>query len=245
MSLSKILGSVALLIAAASAHGYVEGIFVDEQWNEGFKPWYFIIPNPPDVAGWRINDMDYGFIAPQNFTNPDIICHREATPGKAYVTVPAGSTIKLAWNQWLHDHKGPILNYLADCKGDCLAADREELEFVKIEQTGLLEGTNPGTWVTDDMLASNITTSTTIPANLKPGLYVLRHEVWALHQAAKLNGAQAYPQCINLNVTGSGTAEISGGASPTTFYKAEDPGILFNLYEDFTDYTYPGPELWK
>jgi cellulase len=33
----------------------------------------------------------------------------------------------------------------------------------------------------------------TIPATLKPGNYVLRHETIALHESQKVGGAQLYP----------------------------------------------------
>jgi cellulase len=83
----------------------------------------------------------------------------------------------------------------------------------------------------------------TIPENLAPGNYVLRHEILALHSAGQANGAQFYPQCINLEVTGSGSATPDGVAG-TSLYTAEDPGVLFNLYGEFSEYPIPGPALW-
>jgi cellulase len=38
---------------------------------------------------------------------------------------------------------------------------------------------------------------------------------------------------------------LSGGVPATSFYKATDPGIQFNLYSQFTGYTAPGPALTK
>jgi cellulase len=80
----------------------------------------------------------------------------------------------------------------------------------------------------------------TIP-NLAPGNY----EIIALHAAGSSNGAQAYPQCINIVVSGSGTTKLSGGVPATSFYKATDPGILFNVFSKFTSYTVPGPAVTK
>jgi cellulase len=51
-----------------------------------------------------------------------------------------------------------------------------------------------GTWVTDELIKNNFTSSTTIPRNLKAGNYVIRHEIIALHSAGNDNGAQFYPQ---------------------------------------------------
>ena len=43
----------------------------------------------------------------------------------------------------------------------------------------------------------------TIPSNLKPGLYMIRHEIISIHVAYK---PQWYPECAHLNVTGEGVA---------------------------------------
>lgn len=84
----------------------------------------------------------------------------------------------------------------------------------------------------------------TIPPSIATGNYVLRHEIIALHASGSANGAQNYPQCVNLAVKSSGTAKPAGVAA-TTFYKATDPGILFDLYGSFTNYTIPGPALYS
>jgi hypothetical protein len=99
--------------------------------------------------------------------------------------------------------------------------------------------------VTDDLVRSNNTWTTTIPSDLAPGNYVIRHEIIALHAAGQPNGAQAYPQCINFQIEGSGSTMLSGGTPATSFYKASDPGIQFNLYSKFSGYTIPGPPLKK
>ena len=100
------------------------------------------------------------------------------------------------------------------------------------------------TWVTDNMLTNNYTSSTVIPRRLKPGNYVIRHEIIALHGASSDNGAQMYPQCINLKVGGSGTVAPTGGVAGTALYKRDEAGIRFNLYTPYTTYPYPGPAVW-
>lgn len=81
------------------------------------------------------------------------------------------------------------------------------------------------------------------PTNITTGHYIFRHEIIALHGATTANGAQNYPFCVNIDVTGSGTASPAGVAA-TSFYKATDPGILFNPYVTLSNYTIPGPALW-
>lgn len=140
--------------------------------------------------------------------------------------------------------QGPVIDYIAPCNGDCTTITKESLRFTKFAQGAWISGNDPGTWVTDDLVKANNSWTTTIPATLAPGNYVIRHEIIALHAAGQTNGAQAYPQCVNFKITGDGTQTLgSSGTAATAFYKAADPGILFNLYSKFTGYTIPGPAI--
>lgn len=160
------------------------------------------------------------------------------------MNVKAGSTVTLQWlSTWPASHKGPVIDYLAACNGECTSVDKTKLSFLKLDAQGWISGSNPGTWATDNLIANNVSWVTTIPSNLKAGNYVIRHEIIALHTAASVGGAQAYPQCINLKVSGGGSAVPSGGISAESFYKETDPGIVFNLYTTFSSYPIPGPAV--
>ena len=100
----------------------------------------------------------------------------------------------------------------------------------------------PGTWGEDTLFNSNESWTTTIPSSLKPGAYVLRHEIIALHSARSAGGAQNYVQCVNLMVSGSGTATING-VLPETFYTPSDPGIQIDIYNSLSTYQIPGPTV--
>ena len=56
-----------------------------------------------------------------------------------------------------------------------------------------------------------------IPSNLAPGQYILRVEIIALHEADALysqnhaRGAQFYPSCIQIKVTGNGKKKLPSG----------------------------------
>ncbi|KAJ5677603.1 endoglucanase-4 precursor [Penicillium maclennaniae] len=91
--------------------------------------------------------------------------------------------------------------------------------------------------------APALTRTITIPDDIEAGNYVLRHEIIALHSAEDLNGAQNYPQCINLNVTGSGTASPSGTLGED-LYKDTDPSVLVDIWDTLNNYTIPGPALY-
>jgi hypothetical protein len=150
--------------------------------------------------------------------------------------------VTLQWNTWPDSHKGPVIDYLAPVSGDFASIDKASLSFAKISEAGLNSGSNPGDWASDDLIANGNAWTVEIPSSLAAGNYVLRHEIIGLHSAGNANGAQAYPQCINLKVTGGGSTTPSG-VSGTSLYTATDPGILFNLYTSFSSYPIPGPAL--
>ncbi|KAL2108134.1 hypothetical protein VUR80DRAFT_4252 [Thermomyces stellatus] len=232
--------SLAALAAVASAHGHVESIIADGQEYPG------AVPHGADPAnvGWPAQNQDNGFVEPSSFSSPDIICHKGATASENAATVAAGGSVTLNWNTWPESHHGPVIDYIARCDPDCASVDKTTLSFAKIAEAGLIDGTTgPGTWASDELIADGNSWTVTIPENLAPGNYVLRHEIIALHSAGNENGAQAYPQCVNLEVTGSGSATPEG-VPATEFYTPTDPGILFNLYQENLEYTIPGPALW-
>lgn len=66
----------------------------------------------------------------------------------------------------------------------------------------------------------------------------------ALHSAGSADGAQNYPQCINLEVTGGGP-DVPAGTLGESLYTETDPGILVNIYTTGLSYTIPGPTLWS
>lgn len=85
----------------------------------------------------------------------------------------------------------------------------------------------------------------TVPACLKPGYYLVRHEIIALHSAYSEGGAQFYPGCHQLSVSGQGTTQpTSGLVSFPGAYGSKDPGIVFSIYGQ-SPYTIPGPKVFQ
>ena len=244
--MSAKIQAAALLGALAStvqAHGYVSGIVAGGTWSSGYSPSFQYASPPPSVAGWSCpEDLDNGYVAPDMYgNNSQIACHKDATVGQSQVTVAAGETVELQWTTWPDSHKGPVLNYLASVDGAFTDATYDSLSFVKIAESGY----DSSTWATDTLIANNNSWTVTIPSSLAAGSYVLRHEIIALHSAGQEDGAQNYPQCINLKVTGSGSTAISGGEAADKFYSEDDAGILVNIYSGLTSYEIPGPALWS
>ncbi|CAG8952224.1 hypothetical protein HYFRA_00000964 [Hymenoscyphus fraxineus] len=237
MKISAIL-ALAASVAQVSAHGFVKSITIDGQEFPGFDvgqdPFK---PVMPDKIAWTNTAGDIGFINGSDYAEPNIICHRDSKNAKLLAPIAAGGKITFQWTPWPDSHFGTITEHLADCKGDCTTVDKTSLEFFKISEAGLIDGTTkPQKWAATELIAQGNKWEITIPANVKPGQYVLRHEIIALFGAGNQLGAQHYPQCFNLDITGSGT-ELPAGTKATEFYKVDDPNILVDLNK--SPVTYP------
>jgi cellulase len=259
-SRSRLLGTATLLAVTAfnlaSGHSHIDYVIVNGLLYQGFNP--HSTNNPDNVIGWSTTASDDGFVPPSNYSNPDIICHRDGKPAKAHVPIRAGDKMTIQWNGWPLSHHGPVMSYLAPCSGadGCASVDKTKLSFSKIDNSypALVSesGGPPGSWATDVLIAGNNSWLLEIPPTLEPGAYVLRHEILALHYANKPDGAQNYPQCVNLWVmpaaekatpTASGELVLGQGMEATKLYKASDPGVDIDIYKSLTTYVIPGPTV--
>lgn len=231
--------------AKVAAHGFVDEITVDGQSFTGYLVnSYPYMATAPESIGWSETSTDLGFVSPSQFATGDIICHNGAKNAALSAPVAAGGNVDLHWNTWPESHHGPVINYLANCGGDCATVDKATLKWFKISESGLLDNSAaPGTWASDALMANNLTGSVTIPSTIAPGNYVLRHEIIALHSAGQADGAQNYPFCVNLEVTGSGT-DSPEGVLGTALYTPTDAGILVSIYTAGATYEIPGPALY-
>ena len=235
--LNTLVGALALA-STAYAHGHVKTYTLNGQSITGGVNGGLSRTPKPDTAAWLADNMDNGFVIDP--TSPDIICHKGGIPGAGSFTIAAGDTISMTWDQWPQSHAGPVIDYLAPVSGDFASVDKASLAFTKIAEAGL----SNGKWAGSDVLIANgLTWPVTIPSSVAPGNYILRHEILALHEGNRQGGTQFYPQCMNIVVTGSGTNTLSGGTPAQSFYKASDPGVLFDMYNNPTSYPIPGPPL--
>ena len=164
--------------------------------------------------------------------------------------VEAGQVIDFGWTPWPPSHFGPSLAYLAPCaNGDCLTVDKADLEFQLIKSTGQIRtgkaNNDAGYWASNQLIDNNNKDNFKVPDCVKPGPYVLRVEMIALMGASHPNGAQHYPNCINIMVKGSGTNSLAGGTKGTSLYQADHPGLLVKkgIYGPI-NYQMPGPKLF-
>jgi cellulase len=181
-------------------------------------------------------------------TGPDMTCGwlpESANPAAKKCPIAAGGTIQLAWRHTSNSptddiiattHKGPVLVYLA--KSDTGAGP----VWFKIYEDGYNPSTNM--WGVDNLLANKGIVTATIPSDIAPGNYLVRGEIFALHNSYDINGVQPYVGCAELTISGSGTAEPSGVAIPG-YYTPTDPGLYINIYQPVTSYVIPGPPLYK
>jgi len=270
--LSKALASYLFLASLASAHSHIAYLIINNNHYRGFDP-SGRTTNAPNVVGWSTTGRDDGFVPPSNYSTPDIICHRDGAPGKAHAPVKQGDNIHVQWNGWPLSHRGPVMSYLAPCSNlnttdGCGSVDKTQLRWTKIDNSSPAfindVGGPPGEWATDLLIASNNSWLVGIPSNLEPGPYVLRHEIIALHYADKNDGAQNYPQCVNLWVEGRASQTAGGRADPiqttvpkstvvsllpgagtpaSNLYKPTDPGVAIDIYRTLSTYVIPGPTV--
>ncbi|KAH7556371.1 glycosyl hydrolase family 61-domain-containing protein [Bipolaris maydis] len=243
-SLASTITAIAALAATASAHGSLTGVSLNGVFKQGYLIEYYYAMQQgakvPEHLGWYAENLDNGFVDPSSYGTGDIICHKAGSPKGSSDTmgsIPAGGKIDFHWSTWPTSHVGPVLTYAAAYTGDLQAVKKEDLKWFKIEGAGY----ENGEWAANKLIANNNTWSMTIPENLAPSKYVFRHEIIALHAAAQENGAQNYPQCVNIEVTGSGT-EKPDGVVGTKLYTPTDPGIKFDVYQgNLNSYVVPGP----
>jgi hypothetical protein len=178
------------------------------------------------------------------FSN-DFTCGKGAVPihdnGVARVgKVTAGSVMQYFWNGW--PHLSPIQTYMAKCDPDCgkFTGSSGKVWF-KIAE----DGGNP-VWATQRLFDDKFRWNITVPACLKPGQYLVRHEIVQTDSCRDLGTCHIFMNCAQVEVVGTGTAVPTGLVAIPGAYKFEDPGIWWNVYtNNRTNYVGPGPRPWK
>jgi hypothetical protein len=84
----------------------------------------------------------------------------------------------------------------------------------------------------------------TIQQSIPAGEYLVRVEHIGLHQAHE-GKAQFYMECYQLKIESSGTGTLGPTVKIPGLYKASDPGIAFNKWNNPKSYTMPGPALYS
>ncbi|KAI9158268.1 Cellulose-growth-specific protein [Paramyrothecium foliicola] len=160
---------------------------------------------------------------------------------------------------WVHA-LGPLLAYMAPCNGPCEDFDPADGKvWFKVYESGFHGGTDyfgdveykrdiasGHAWAQSTL--PNKGWSLRIPKNLKPGNYLIRHEIIMI----ELFPPQHYPNCAQLTVTGNGDRLPSEDflVSFPGAYSYDEPGLAIagEVYSPIGhstyNYTIPGPKLW-
>jgi lytic cellulose monooxygenase (C1-hydroxylating) len=247
--------SAAALVSVVNAHGYVRTWTLDGVEQNGYSR---SDGSPkPDAIGWSFTTPDEG--PEMDMSSPAFACRQGSKSAANAGTIAAGGSVSMLWTSddkntnpdgWAESHRGPIITYMAPCNGDCSNVDAVSLKWTKIDEAGVSGPANTqGVWATDKMRANGGVTTATIPSTIAPGNYVLRNEIIALHRA-HLSEPEFYPACANIEVTGSGSDDLSNsGVAASQLYSTSDEQIFgFSVYDnrgDGSDWLVPGPVLYS
>lgn len=247
-----IAGAFALLatFSQVSAHGYISGITANGQHYSGFMndkaPGEF----PSQVIGWSLTNPSNVPTAQSrdgytDYSSPDYACGNDAKNAPISAPVSAGSNVDLNWSGtygqgWPHS-LGIVMNFMANCQGDCSKADKTQLKWFKIEQQGFQNGQ----WAMSQLQQQGSVWHVTVPSDLASGNYVLRSEIVNL-DVAKPNpgvpypGPQSYVGCLNFQVTGGGNSNPDGVVASQLMSTNNDLGSSLNIYEASPTFQMPG-----
>ncbi|KAJ7606611.1 glycoside hydrolase family 61 protein [Roridomyces roridus] len=249
-----------LFIPYVSAHGFVHKVWIGTETFLGNTP----NAEPTSSIVRQIDDVD----PVKGANNTNLNCGQDAQFASNITEANPGDPMSFLWTGgdlsiWPHN-VGPMLWYMTSCGDtDCTTFNSSQAEWFKVAQVGRISGDPDGNWyqglirTSSNMLlaaadwilddAAGVPANMTLPTNILPGAYLIRHEIIALHLATDLGGAEFYPSCTQIRITGNGNGKptsdevvrFPGGYSDT------DPGILVpDVYDDPPPpYAFPGPPI--
>ncbi|KAH7238648.1 glycosyl hydrolase family 61-domain-containing protein [Fusarium tricinctum] len=225
------------MATTVSAHAQVYGLWVNGKDQGDGRSTYIRSP----ASNSPVKDL----------SSPNLVCN--VNGGKAapkFAKAAAGDEVTF---EWYHDnrgddiidgsHKGPIITYVAPYTEN----DGTGAIWTKIAE----DGYDGSEWAVTKLIKNKGKATFTLPSALKAGKYLVRQEIIAHHEsndAYNVNparGAQFYPSCAQIEVTGSGTAVPDEKFDFNKGYTYSDKGIVFDIYNFSGSYSIPGPAVWK
>ncbi|KAF8880640.1 glycoside hydrolase family 61 protein [Infundibulicybe gibba] len=230
------------LLAAASvaAHGFVSTVTID---GKVFKGTLGKTDKPADSVIRQVTDPN----PTKGAQNPAVNCGPNAQASSLIADAQPGSQFTFDWTAgnlapWPHN-TGPMLTYMASCGATtCDKFDSSKAQWFKIQQVGRKAN---GEWAQADLM-NGAKAEVTLPSNIAPGNYLIRHEIIALHLATAPGGAEFYASCTQLKVGGNqkGVPAASELVSLPGAYSDTDPGILDpDVFNAQVPYNFPGPKI--
>ncbi|KAH3948519.1 hypothetical protein HBH53_096810 [Parastagonospora nodorum] len=257
--------AVSLLACQAAAHTFIWGVYVngiDQGTGKGIRtPAYNGAPGKGGYNNGPVKDL----------TSIDMRCNVMGDiQTSETIKVMPGDNLTFDWH---HDYRNDTDDIIADSHhGPSLIYISPDpptpSSFIKLWHSGKtsLPFPQPGLWsTTSDIRAHYGHMNMRIPAALKPGPYLIRAEMIALHEgdvsyiANLRRGAQFYPDCVQIEVVGDGDVALpSDGVGFPGAYGYGDEGVVHNVYCStetrpaktsttpcVTDYVIPGPTVWS
>ncbi|KAL6707188.1 hypothetical protein ACN47E_004735 [Coniothyrium glycines] len=256
---------LSLLAGQTCAHTFIWGVFVNGVDQGTFKGVRIPAYNGQNGKG------GYNNSPVKDLSSIDMRCNIMGDV-QAYDTIKVapGDNLTFDWHHEIRNdtddvidksHHGPSLIYISP-------DPPTDNSFVKIWHEGKFDAPpfpQAGKWSTTADIAKNFGhMNVRVPNNLKAGHYIIRAEMIGLHEgdvsytADPRRGAQFYPDCVQIEVTGAGTTELPKGVSFPGAYSYDDPGVVHNVYCStetakpktsaspcVTDYIIPGPPVWS
>ncbi|KZT04041.1 lytic polysaccharide monooxygenase [Laetiporus sulphureus 93-53] len=240
-ALALLLLLTASQVPRAAAHGYVTNITIGGATYQGNAPGHSGIVSPIRTVS---SDSPV-----QNLSDPNLACGPGALAAPVDAEAAPGSAVNLTWvsgsgGPWPHE-VGPILTYMTHCENTttCAEFNTSGARWFKIDEVG--KKSNGTGWVQEEiMLGAKF--NVTIPDGLAPGPYLFRNEMIGLQNAMAPGGAEFFPSCTQLQITGNGTGvpALNDTVAFPGAYSPTDPGILFDAYDNpNAAYIFPGPPI--
>ncbi|KAG9248615.1 glycoside hydrolase [Calycina marina] len=194
------------------------------------------------TANGQLNNI-YRYIRENsNYNSPvtdlasnDLRCNVGASgTGTDTISVAAGSSVSFTADIAVY-HQGPVSVYMAEAPGTAAAFDGSGAVWFKILDIGpVFPG---GTWNLKQTYTFNI------PGCIPAGQYLLRIQQLAIHNPWPAGIPQFYIECAQLAVTGGGSKSLGPKVAIPGAFHDTDPGYTVNIYNNFNNYTVPGPAV--
>jgi hypothetical protein len=82
-----------------------------------------------------------------------------------------------------------------------------------------------------------------IPSCIEDGEYLVRIQQLGIHNPWPAGIPQFYVECAQVRVTGGGSTGLGPKVAIPGAFSESDPGYTVNIYNNFENYTVPGPAV--
>lgn len=132
------------------------------------------------------------------------------------------------------------MTYMASCNGPCSKFNAAGAQWFKIGQSGK----SGSSWPEHAGIKNGQPSSAKIPSGLASGEYLIRNEIIGLQNAMRKGGAEFFPSCTQLKVSGNGNGKPSNTVKFPGGYSAGEKGLLYDAYTPGSGgYSFPGPSI--